>query len=271
MPCPLRTAPPGHRPDRPIRDGSHDARYRVFDRSPGPEAPAPGQGPGYLRSARWPDADRHVRPALGLRRRPAGSDPLQGAGPDRDLEFLVRPAPPPDTQPPVGYRLQGLHKRCRRGPGRLADQLPEAIFTPATKAPLGAHDENVSFAHIVEALGGDLATELRTKAIALYTEAAVHARARGIIIADTKFEFGLDDAGRLILIDEALTPDSSRFWPVDSYAPGVSPPSFDKQYVRDYLETLDWNKQAPGPHLPAQIIAKTSEKYRAALEKLTTP
>ena len=154
---------------------------------------------------------------------------------------------------------------------RLADQLPEAIFTPATKAPLGAHDENVSFAHVVEALGGELATELRTKAIALYTEAAVHARARGIIIADTKFEFGLDDAGRLVLIDEALTPDSSRFWPVESYAPGVSPPSFDKQYVRDYLETLDWNKQAPGPRLPAEIIAKTSEKYRAALEKLTTP
>ena len=154
---------------------------------------------------------------------------------------------------------------------RLADQLPEPIFTPATKAPLGAHDENVSYAHVVEALGGDLAAELRSKAVALYMAAATHARARGIIIADTKFEFGLDDAGQLVLIDEALTPDSSRFWPVESYAPGVSPPSFDKQYVRDYLETLDWNKQAPGPHLPPEIIARTSEKYRAALEKLTAP
>ena len=154
---------------------------------------------------------------------------------------------------------------------RLADQLPEPIFTPATKAPLGAHDENVSYAHVVEALGGDLAAELRSKAVALYMAAATHARARGIIIADTKFEFGLDDAGQLVLIDEALTPDSSRFWPVESYAPGVSPPSFDKQFVRDYLETLDWNKQAPGPHLPPEIIARTSEKYRAALEKLTAP
>jgi phosphoribosylaminoimidazole-succinocarboxamide synthase len=152
---------------------------------------------------------------------------------------------------------------------RLADQLPEPIFTPATKAPLGAHDENVAFSHVVDALGGDLARELRTTAISLYTQAASHARTRGIVIADTKFEFGLDEGGRLVLIDEALTPDSSRFWPVESYAPGSSPPSFDKQYVRDYLETLDWNKQAPGPRLPAEVIAKTSEKYLAALQKLT--
>jgi phosphoribosylaminoimidazole-succinocarboxamide synthase len=150
-----------------------------------------------------------------------------------------------------------------------ADRLPHPIFTPATKAERGQHDENVAFEAIVTAIGAPLAAQVRDTAIALYEFAAAHALARGIIIADTKFEFGLDEAGTLVLIDEALTPDSSRFWPVDTYAPGSSPPSFDKQFVRDYLETLDWDKTPPGPHLPADVIRKTSENYREALRRLT--
>ena len=152
---------------------------------------------------------------------------------------------------------------------RLADRLPAPIFTPATKAAVGDHDENISYGRVVELLGEDLAEQVRTKALALYAHAAEYALQRGIIIADTKFEFGLDGAGRLVLIDEALTPDSSRFWPVDSYAPGTSPPSFDKQFVRDYLETLDWNKKAPGPRLPPDILRRTADKYAEALRLLT--
>jgi phosphoribosylaminoimidazole-succinocarboxamide synthase len=154
---------------------------------------------------------------------------------------------------------------------RQADRLPEPIFTPATKAAAGQHDENVSFAEVAATVGEALAERVRRAALALYAFAARHALARGIIIADTKFEFGVDAAGNLVLIDEVLTPDSSRFWPVASYAPGQSPPSFDKQYVRDYLETLDWNKRAPGPRLPAEVIRRTSENYLKALELLTAP
>ncbi|MGB6452412.1 MAG: phosphoribosylaminoimidazolesuccinocarboxamide synthase [Steroidobacteraceae bacterium] len=154
---------------------------------------------------------------------------------------------------------------------KLADRLPQPIFTPATKAAAGAHDENIPFAEVESLVGPELAAAVRDTAIALYTFAARHAEARGIIIADTKFEFGVDAAGHLVLIDEALTPDCSRFWPADTYRAGVSPPSFDKQFLRDYLETLDWNKRAPGPHLPADIIAKTSEKYLEALARLTRP
>ncbi len=152
---------------------------------------------------------------------------------------------------------------------RLADRLPETLFTPATKAPRGEHDENVSFEQIAGVVGHALAEQVRAVSIRLYEYAAEHARARGIIIADTKFEFGLDPAGQLVLIDEVLTPDSSRFWPADTWRPGASPPSFDKQYVRDYLETLDWDKKAPGPRLPADVIQKTSEKYQEALRRLT--
>jgi phosphoribosylaminoimidazole-succinocarboxamide synthase len=153
----------------------------------------------------------------------------------------------------------------------LAGRLPEPIFTPATKAALGKHDENVSFAQVAETIGRELAEQVRRNALALYAFAADYALGRGIIIADTKFEFGVDGRDRLVLIDEALTPDSSRFWPVASYAPGSSPPSFDKQYVRDYLETLDWNKRAPAPRLPAEVVRRTSEKYREALRLLTAP
>ena len=152
---------------------------------------------------------------------------------------------------------------------RLADRLPEPIFTPSTKAALGSHDENVSLAQVAAVIGPELAEQVRETSLRLYREAADYALARGIIIADTKFEFGLDEQGRLVLMDEALTPDSSRFWPADQYQPGVNPPSFDKQFVRDYLETLDWNKQPPGPELPPAIVARTVAKYREALERLT--
>ncbi|MGH8443191.1 MAG: phosphoribosylaminoimidazolesuccinocarboxamide synthase [Nevskiaceae bacterium] len=151
----------------------------------------------------------------------------------------------------------------------LAQQLPEAIFTPADKAPVGQHDENIAYAEVERRLGPKLAAQLRDVALRLYREAAEYARDRGIIIADTKFEFGVDEEGRLHLIDEVLTPDSSRFWPADTYRVGTSPLSFDKQFVRDWLETLDWNKQAPGPMLPDDIVEKTAAKYREAQRRLT--
>ena len=147
---------------------------------------------------------------------------------------------------------------------RMADRLPEPLFTPSTKAAVGEHDENIDFARTIELLGEDLARQVRDVSLRIYEMAAAYARERGIIIADTKFEFGLDNAGRLHLIDEVLTPDSSRFWPTESWHPGMSPPSFDKQYVRDYLETLDWDKTPPGPELPDEVIRKTAEKYREA-------
>ena len=152
---------------------------------------------------------------------------------------------------------------------RQADKLQEPLFTPSTKADLGDHDENIPFEKMEAILGARLALEVREVSLKLYLEASAYAFERGIIIADTKFEFGLDDEGTLHLIDEVLTPDSSRFWPVDQYQVGMSPPSFDKQFVRDYLESLDWNKAPPAPHLPEEILQKTSAKYREALERLT--
>jgi phosphoribosylaminoimidazole-succinocarboxamide synthase len=151
----------------------------------------------------------------------------------------------------------------------LADRLPEPIFTPATKAGAGEHDVNIPFEEAAAIVGTDLARRVREVAIALYLHAFEYARGRGIIVADTKFEFGLDADGRLFLIDEAITPDSSRFWPARSYRPGISPPSFDKQFVRDYLESLDWDKKAPAPALPEDIIRRTSEKYQEALRLIT--
>jgi len=150
-----------------------------------------------------------------------------------------------------------------------AQQLPQPIFTPSTKAPAGTHDENIGFAAAEKLLGTSYAQQVRDKAIELYTEAAHYARSRGIIIADTKFEFGTDTAGRLYLIDEALTPDSSRFWPVSEYHVGSNPPSFDKQYVRDWLDAQRWDKKPPAPALPADVLARTAEKYREALRLLT--
>ena len=209
-----------------------------------------------------PDPDEHARVAD----RAVVARRLQGL----PVEAIVR-----------GYLIGSGWKDYQRGgavcgiplpPGlRLADRLPEPIFTPSTKAALGAHDENVSFARVVETIGQDLAEQVREISLRLYREAADYALARGILIADTKFEFGLDEQRRLVLMDEVLTPDSSRFWPADQYRPGVNPPSFDKQFVRDYLETLDWNKQPPGPELPPDIVARTVAKYREALERLVEP
>jgi phosphoribosylaminoimidazole-succinocarboxamide synthase len=150
-----------------------------------------------------------------------------------------------------------------------AAQLPEVIFTPATKAPAGQHDENISFTEAEKIVGAGLAAKVRAVSIQLYSEAAAFAQTRGIIIADTKFEFGTDAAGNLVLIDEILTPDSSRFWPASEYRVGLSPPSFDKQIVRNWLETQPWNKKAPAPKLPVEVLKKTSEKYQEVLRLLT--
>jgi phosphoribosylaminoimidazole-succinocarboxamide synthase len=152
---------------------------------------------------------------------------------------------------------------------QLADRLPDAIYTPSTKAAVGDHDENISFEETVKLMGAELAAKVRDVSLEIYTSCAAYARERGIIIADTKFEFGVDENGDLVLIDEVLTPDSSRFWPMATYKPGTSPESFDKQFVRDYLETLDWDKTPPGPRLPDEIIEKTAAKYREAQARLT--
>ena len=168
------------------------------------------------------------------------------------------------------YQKSGAISGIKLPPGlRQAAKLPQTLFTPSTKAAIGDKDETISFDTAASLVGADIAARVRDTAIALYEFAAQHARDRGIIIADTKFEFAHGPDGRLVLIDEVLTPDSSRFWPADSYREGISPPSFDKQFVRDYLETLDWNKKAPGPKLPPEIIAKTSAKYLEALKRLT--
>jgi phosphoribosylaminoimidazole-succinocarboxamide synthase len=150
-----------------------------------------------------------------------------------------------------------------------AQQLPAPIFTPAAKAEMGEHDENISFDAMVARIGGELAERIRTISLELYRRAAVYAATRGIIIADTKFEFGLDAAGQLHLMDEVLTADSSRFWPADLYRPGMSPPSFDKQFVRDYLESVPWDKRPPAPRLPAEVVQRTAEKYREAFTRIT--
>ncbi|HEY5718983.1 MAG TPA: phosphoribosylaminoimidazolesuccinocarboxamide synthase [Gammaproteobacteria bacterium] len=150
-----------------------------------------------------------------------------------------------------------------------AAQLPMPLFTPSTKAAVGDHDENIDFGQTVELLGAKLAEKVRDISLQIYREARDYAAGRGIIIADTKFEFGRDAKNNLVLIDEALTPDSSRFWPADEYRTGISPPSFDKQFVRDYLETLDWDKSPPGPQLPAEVVQRTAEKYREAQRRLT--
>ena len=169
------------------------------------------------------------------------------------------------------YQASGAVCGIALPPGlRQADKLPAPIFTPAAKAEAGEHDENISFAEMEQRIGADLAAQIRDVSIRLYQAAADYAATRGIIIADTKFEFGLDDDGGLVLMDEVLTADSSRFWPADSYAPDMSPPSFDKQFVRDYLETVTgWNKTAPAPALPPEVVARTGAKYREALQRLT--
>ncbi len=197
-----------------------------------------------------------------------------------DRAMVVKKLKPLPVEAVVrGYLIGSGYKDYRRSGAvcgialpqglQLADALPSPLFTPASKAPAGQHDENVSFEEIARVIGRDYAGRIRDVSLEIYRKAAAHARARRIIIADTKFEFGVDAAGELHLIDEVLTPDSSRFWPVDSYKPGISPPSFDKQFVRDYLESLNWDKKPPAPHLPAAVIARTSENYREALRLLT--
>ena len=167
------------------------------------------------------------------------------------------------------YRATGSLCGIALPPGlRQAEQLPEPIFTPSTKAAVGDHDENISFDAMVSKVGGALAEQVREATLKIYRWAAAYAAERGILIADTKFEFGTDEDGRLYVMDEMLTPDSSRFWPADEYRVGISPPSYDKQFVRDYLETLSWNKTAPGPHVPADVIARTAAKYAEALRRL---
>ncbi len=168
------------------------------------------------------------------------------------------------------YRQTGQVCGIDLPPGlEQAGKLPQTLFTPATKADAGDHDENISFETVQQMIGDDLAEQVRAVSIRIYERAAEYALGRGIIIADTKFEFGQDDQGRLYIIDEILTPDSSRFWPLSGYRTGISPPSFDKQFVRDYLDTLDWDKTAPGPRLPPEVIRQTGDKYREVLRILT--
>jgi phosphoribosylaminoimidazole-succinocarboxamide synthase len=167
------------------------------------------------------------------------------------------------------YQRNGAICGIALPPGlRLAEQLPEPIFTPSTKAAAGEHDENVGFDVIAARIGGELAERVRDATLQVYRFASDYAATRGILIADTKLEFGLDEDGVLHVMDEMLTPDSSRFWPADAYRVGASPPSYDKQFVRDYLETLDWDKTAPGPHVPPEVIAATRAKYAEALQVL---
>jgi len=169
------------------------------------------------------------------------------------------------------YQKTGMVCGIKLPPGlKEAQKLPEVIFTPATKAPAGQHDENISYEEAAKIVGADLAAQVKKISIQLYSEAADYARSKGIIIADTKFEFGVDAAGKLYLIDEILTPDSSRFWPAAEYRTGISPPSFDKQIVRNWLETQPWDKKHPAPRLPAEVLANTSAKYREVLRLLTS-
>ncbi len=244
--------------------------------------PIPGKGKVLTAVAHfWFQRMRHIIPnhLSGLRLEDAVKDPgecalLQGRG------ILVRKLNPLPVEAVVrGYLIGSGWKDYQKTGGvcgiplpaglQMAQQLPQPVFTPSTKAGQGAHDENIDFARTVELLGQDLAERVRDASLRIYREAAAYALERGIIIADTKFEFGLDASGELYLIDEVLTPDSSRFWPVDEYRVGISPPSFDKQIVRDYLETLHWDKTPPGPRLPPAVLAKTAAKYREAELRLT--
>jgi phosphoribosylaminoimidazole-succinocarboxamide synthase len=248
--------------------------------------PIPGKGALLTRMALfWFDKLGHVVP-----NHLTGEDPLSVVAADevaqvQDRAMLVKRLKPLPVEAVVrGYlagsgwkEYQDSQSVCgEKLPAGLknASKLPEPIFTPATKAEMGEHDENISFARMVEIVGSELAEKVRAVSIRLYTEAAAFALTKGIIIADTKFEFGLDEAGTLTLMDEVLTPDSSRYWPVEGYEEGCNPPSYDKQFVRDWLEQASvdgqpWGKTAPAPALPAEVIAHTAAKYREALERLT--
>ena len=244
--------------------------------------PIPGKGEVLTRVANfWFARTRHIIPNH-LSDRPLSEvvrDPAERAALGERAIVVKKLKPLPVEAIVRGYLIGSGWKDyqttggvCGIGlpPGlRMADRLPQPIFTPSTKAEAGAHDENIDFERTVALLGPDLAAQVRDTALRIYSECAAYALERGIIIADTKFEFGVDADSRLHLIDEILTPDSSRFWPADQYQPGSSPPSFDKQFVRDYLETLDWDKTPPGPMLPQDIIDRTAAKYREAETRLT--
>lgn len=243
--------------------------------------PIPGKGRVLTSISNfWFERTRHIvanhltgEPLSRYVRDPAECAPLEGRS------VVVRRLTPLPVEAVVrGYLIGSGWKDYRQSgqicgialpPGlALAARLPQPIFTPATKAAAGQHDENVSFEQVEAVIGASTAARVRDLALALYAHASEHARSRGILIADTKFEFGLDRLGEVVLMDEALTPDSSRFWPADGWREGISPPSFDKQYVRDYLETLDWDKRAPGPRLPPEVIAGTVAKYLEAERRL---
>jgi phosphoribosylaminoimidazole-succinocarboxamide synthase len=229
----------------------------------------------------WFERTRHMAPnhLSGLRIEDVVSDHAEREQLAGRAMVVKKLSPLPVEAVARGYLIgSGFRDYQRHGtvcgialpPGlRMAERLPEPVFTPAYKAPAGQHDENIDFDAVVKLVGPEFATSMKRMTLELYQFAAEHARRREIIIADSKFEFGVDRAGRLTLMDEALTPDSSRFWPVASYRPGISPPSFDKQFVRDYLESVHWNKTPPAPHLPQEILARTSENYREALRLLT--
>ncbi len=249
--------------------------------------PIPGKGELLTQMALfWFERLRHIVP-----NHLTGADPESVVGADeraqvRGRAMLVKRLQPLPVEAVVrGYLAGSGWKEYQAGgqvcgvvlpPGlKNASRLPEPIFTPATKAAMGEHDENIDFESMEQIVGGELADRVREIAIRLYREAAAFALGKGIIIADTKFEFGLDAAGTLTLMDEVLTPDSSRYWPLESYCEGANPPSYDKQFVRDWLESVridgrPWNKRAPAPALPAEVIAKTAGKYREALARLTT-
>ncbi len=243
--------------------------------------PIPGKGEVLTRTANfWFGRTANIVP-----NHLTGTDPAEIIGADEaarlgDRAIVVKRLKPLPVEAVVRGYLIGSGWKDYQATGavcgiklpaglQLAAKLDTPIFTPATKADVGDHDINIDFATMCDMIGTDLATRVRDLSLQIYAHGRDYAATRGIIIADTKFEFGLDDDGKLYLIDEVMTPDSSRFWPADQYQVGISPPSFDKQFVRDYLETLDWDKTAPGPKLPQEIIDKTAEKYRQALEQLT--
>ncbi|MEJ2137911.1 MAG: phosphoribosylaminoimidazolesuccinocarboxamide synthase [Gammaproteobacteria bacterium] len=244
--------------------------------------PIPGKGAVLTKMSNfWFDRTRNIVPnhLTGMDLTDVISDPNERASVGERAIIVKRLKPLPVEAVARGYLIGSGWKDYQKTGAvcgielpkglELAAKLPEPIFTPATKAEVGDHDENIDFARMCDLVGKELAEQVRSLTLEIYLHGADYARRHGIIIADTKFEFGLDEDGMLYLIDEVMTPDSSRFWPADQYAVGISPPSFDKQFVRDYLETLDWDKKAPGPRLPKEVIAKTAEKYRQALDQLT--
>ncbi len=246
--------------------------------------PIPGKGEILTRIANfWFERTRHIVPnhlsGIGVEEVIDDADVLAVL---RDRSVVVKRLKPLPLEAVVrgyiigsgwkDYQATGTICGITLPPGlRQADKLPEVIFTPSSKAAAGQHDVNIDFETTRQLLGDSLAKQVRESSIRIYQYAVEHAAARGIIIADTKFEFGIDEDGRLRVMDEVLTPDSSRFWPEESYQPGTSPPSYDKQFVRDYLETLDWDKTPPPPPIPAEVIEATAAKYREAFERLTGP